>query len=588
MNVQLERIVFDHGAGAPADRGLSLVTSGGPAPPWSPTETSPSLVAYPLKSDVPRPLRVEATFSFPAGFVAGVSVRAQPVSDEDVLGSTNAVVLPQPAAGSGRSSVMCGLTNTRMWELGIGRYGLMWQWQYRLPGSSAWLDLRVTKHIVYVTLAAPTKPWSENAPLRSDVLDLACRWASGITFVSSPATARKALRRIEAALFAFGDRLATPVTYLEAGDSRYTRSPAMAFALTDFLSLLAGQPPGGDNNVNCSDCASALATFANALGCGLQQVKIAKRNDGMMRTNPIVTVGAGRRPGYEPERVSRTRLFRFHEVTALDDPAEPPSGDAVFDACLMVDRDSNPTSQAVTHSFGLAAGMPAGSVSAPSTSVKYLRRLLSPAARNGSQVYPVNFRAIDGHGLNPGDVDEPTTRLHRFYVKEITEHAGPVAGAPQIGEKPPVLNGFRLFDRITNPANFAPGELFVRSVEYFYVAVYDVPTRKASDRRLRVSFAFARDVESAREALSWLLAQSTADFSVVPRDDSKFGDVAFSAVRQSTVYLAWGPVVIRVASIGKVPARVETIARDLVRAIQTPPAPRAQTTKQTTRGTRKI
>jgi hypothetical protein len=84
--------------------------------------------------------------------------------------------------------------------------------------------------------------------------------------------------------------------------------------------------------VNCTDCATITSTFANALGCDLWQSRMGYGFD----LNELLSIGSN---------VWQTACgwggFSYHEVAWEDDCT---SDDDVFDACLQVDGDANPTS----------------------------------------------------------------------------------------------------------------------------------------------------------------------------------------------------------------------------------------------------
>jgi hypothetical protein len=103
------------------------------------------------------------------------------------------------------------------------------------------------------------------------------------------------------------------------------------FDCTAFIDRLRGGI-GNGVYVNCSDCATIVSTFANALGCDLWQSRMGWG----FALNELLGIGS---------TVWQTACgwpsFNYHEVawegacTAQTD---------VYDACLQVDGDSDPTS----------------------------------------------------------------------------------------------------------------------------------------------------------------------------------------------------------------------------------------------------
>jgi hypothetical protein len=207
-----------------------------------------------------------------------------------------------------------------------GIWDLDWHWEYRRGPKHRWHRFATTRHRIYVLLDVPTAPWQQ-APYNSgntqlpwtDVLDFACRWAAGAK------TKDKAAALITQNVYALGPAI---ITYdcPGGGSSHYSGGN---FQCTAFLDRLRGGL-GNGIYVNCSDCATFVSTFANALGCDLWQSRMGFGFD----LNQMLGIGSS---------VWQTCCgwisFNYHEVaweagcTAADD---------VFDACLQVDGDANP------------------------------------------------------------------------------------------------------------------------------------------------------------------------------------------------------------------------------------------------------
>jgi hypothetical protein len=237
----------------------------------------------------------------------------------------------------GRSgTTRLALERTRIASRGVGRYEVRWRWQYRLTPAAAWIDFAWSSHTVLLLLGLPTAPWSQ-APARADntqlpwatVLEHACAWAAGAT------TAAAAAAAVTQQVFGLGSRgvvsYGCPVWAMEM----YARSfaPWNHFDLTAWLSRLAGGYGNGPY-VNCTDCATAVSTFANALGCDLWQSRMGRYLP-QFETFPVLAVGAsqwqipcGIWPG-----------FSFHEVAWTGACGED---DMVYDACLALDVDAMP------------------------------------------------------------------------------------------------------------------------------------------------------------------------------------------------------------------------------------------------------
>lgn len=209
----------------------------------------------------------------------------------------------------------------------VGRFTTEWKWQYRLNPGDAWTDFDTSAHRVYVLLRLPSGPWQQ-APWAAGntqlpwtaVLDYACMWAHGTT------DADDAAGRITRAVYELGPGL---VEYdcPGGGSSQYSWG---GFDCTAFIERMRGGV-GNGQYVNCSDCATIVSTFANAIGCDLWQSRMGWGFD----LNPLLAIGSG---------VWQTACnwggFSYHEVawkgacTATEE---------VFDACLQVDGDVDPT-----------------------------------------------------------------------------------------------------------------------------------------------------------------------------------------------------------------------------------------------------
>jgi hypothetical protein len=209
----------------------------------------------------------------------------------------------------------------------VGLWDVTWRWEYRLGPHHPWREFAVTRHRIYVVLEVPKDPWRQqphnvgNTALPwAAVLDYACHWADG---AMSPDQA--------AALVTQGVNALGPgvITYdcPGGGSSHYSWGN---FDCTAFLDRLHGGA-GNGIYVNCSDCATIVSTFANALGCDLWQSKMGWG----FALNDLLGIGSS---------VWQTACgwggFSYHEVawegacTAQQD---------VYDACLKVDGDGDPT-----------------------------------------------------------------------------------------------------------------------------------------------------------------------------------------------------------------------------------------------------
>jgi hypothetical protein len=89
--------------------------------------------------------------------------------------------------------------------------------------------------------------------------------------------------------------------------------------------------PGLGGLVNCTDSANTVSTFSNLIGCDLWQ----SRMGWSFRLNEVISIG------YNTWAVPFGWGFSYHEVAWKDACTQ---NDHVFDGCLKVDGDADPTS----------------------------------------------------------------------------------------------------------------------------------------------------------------------------------------------------------------------------------------------------
>lgn len=219
------------------------------------------------------------------------------------------------------------LQHSRLDQSGVGIRTTTWRWQYRSSGGS-WQDFDTSRHRIYVLLETPTDPWQQSPYSASnvqlpwtDVLDRACTWA--IMATDRDAAAAQITDRVH-------DLGNSVITYdCPGGGATHYALPD--FDCTAFLERLAGGP-GRGQYVNCSDCATIVSTFSNAVGCDLWQSRMGWG----FELNPLLAIGSS-----TWQTACGWGGFSYHEVawkgacTATEE---------VFDACLKVDGDADPTS----------------------------------------------------------------------------------------------------------------------------------------------------------------------------------------------------------------------------------------------------
>jgi hypothetical protein len=236
----------------------------------------------------------------------------------------------------GRSGLELLRVTGSLRDVPVGVYTARWRWECRIGPQDSWSEIGVTNHTIYVTLASPTRPWAQ-APVHPanielpwlDVLDIACRWASGARTLDQAAESITRAVNDLGGRFIEYDCLGPGAALL--GSPHYTVVPGV-FDCSAFLERLRGGI-GNGRYVNCSDCAAIVATFANVLGCDLWQSKMG----GVLAfpLNPTRAIGSR-----VWQSACSVGAFATHEVAwkgrCLED-------DDLYDACLEIDGDADPS-----------------------------------------------------------------------------------------------------------------------------------------------------------------------------------------------------------------------------------------------------
>ncbi|HEX9963862.1 MAG TPA: LamG domain-containing protein [Allosphingosinicella sp.] len=362
------------------------------SPEWTPGSTVASQcpVAYAL-SQV-QGVSVYATFTLSGPTPLPVSIQALgggllgPIAPRVVpfFGLTTGAILP--------------LANNTLASAGVQTQDVQWQWQYRI-GGGPWIPMVTTNHRVYVVLAPPSLPWVQSADVASTqrpwalILDRACVWAAGATTADLAAVAITRWVNEQIGL-----------TYdVGGGRSVYTSANGTEFLATAFLAYLAG---GGGNGatVNCTDCASIVATFVNAVGGNLTEAVMQSlpppATTGPFPCNEIKAIGSQvwARP-FDGN-------FAYHEVAwkgALG------YDDWIFDACLQLDTGPDPWAIGGPHTAGLVTGIrfttraipPVTPIATPFNDVSYRERLATNSAFGIGACIPQGPRPWASAGRRP-------------------------------------------------------------------------------------------------------------------------------------------------------------------------------------------
>ena len=197
----------------------------------------------------------------------------------------------------------------------VGKFDVTWRWQWRRSGTGTWTDFEHSRHRVYAVLEEPKAPWGQgaNSPDSwpwTDALELACGWAIG-------ATNR--------------DEAATAITRGINGNPLQQYIPGTSFGwdtylLTSYIHALNGN---AQFSLNCTDCADAVTTFSNLLGCNLWEGTF-----GWMNTRRFLPLNHN--PAVDTDWTSSS--WGYHEICWIDQMGE---NEFIYDGCLQVDMDDD-------------------------------------------------------------------------------------------------------------------------------------------------------------------------------------------------------------------------------------------------------
>jgi len=218
--------------------------------------------------------------------------------------------------GAGDSGLITfTLANHQLKTSGVGIRTTDWKWQVRENGS--WQDFDTTQHKVYLIVDMPNGPWDQNPEGNNtqlpwtDALDKACLWAMGAK------TQDEAAERVTIAVNT-------------QPNQSYTGSTIFAIDTTYLLSWYLNELDGGKTfQINCTDCADAVTTFSNLLGCDLFEGIFYN-----IKTRKFLTLGGN--PAVEADW--QATGWRYHEICWLHQMGQ---NELIYDACVQVDMDDN-------------------------------------------------------------------------------------------------------------------------------------------------------------------------------------------------------------------------------------------------------
>lgn len=230
----------------------------------------------------------------------------------NVLGNVASHTVAFDAAGRSGLETMT-LVGHKLKSAGVGIRTTEWKWQYRRGWR--WTSFDTTQHRIYVVLDLPAGPWTQGAGNDTqlpwtDALDKACLWAIGAK------TKDEAAAAITQAVNSVPLQSYTPATIF--GFATYN--------LSSYLNQLKG---GAPFQLNCTDCADAVTTFSNLVGCDLWEGRFFN-----MVTRRFLALNGD--PAVDADWVSW--MWNYHEISWLGAIAESAR---VYDGCLQLDMDDD-------------------------------------------------------------------------------------------------------------------------------------------------------------------------------------------------------------------------------------------------------
>jgi hypothetical protein len=279
--------------------------------PDTPTNYEASPAGYAICA-LPAEMSIQASFNCESNPGTSIRIRAIAEFTDHVLGDVEPVEIPNNESSD---FMTLKLPDARVACVGVGIHDIGWRWQFSSE-PNVWTDFQTTRHRIYTVLARPSDPWEPKSSASdnthqpwTEVLDFACKWASGAAGDLDEAA--------ELITKEFFQRVSKLVSWYEDPSYAFSR-----FLCTEFLRLL-NTGVGGNQTVNCDDCATVISTFANVLGCQLSQSSMGE----VFRTHPIVLIGS---------QTFDCKTF-IHHAVAWKGRCE--ANDELFDGCLRIDED---------------------------------------------------------------------------------------------------------------------------------------------------------------------------------------------------------------------------------------------------------
>lgn len=546
MNISLKHIMFNHDPASAETSALNIRKNEKEPvelPEWR-DGVSVSPAAYAIAATDCKTISIKVRFSSTDRPTEPIFVRAVPAAGPASARSLGRVVKTEVCFKGNEETdfISFDLADVKLKELGVGVNNVTWSWQYCVDScddpdnldNQRWVNFATTTHRIYRVIDTPTYPWVQtpfepgNIHLPwAEVLDYACVWAA------SAHTADEAARLVTHGVYSLG--LAKILTY--QGSNNYTGS---MFACTALLHQLRGEVKFSKGPaVNCTDCATIVSTFANALGSDLSQSQMG----GGFSLNPHLRIGRTAWEGGE---------FGHHELAWKGGCTE---NDAVFDACLIVDGDDVPT-VAPPQIPLLATNLLFGSLEDKA----YRFRLAPGGKQQNCKPRPktktrrqIGALWRDGLGL----IDEELLTFlaqHYEFDEWPVRHDSPL----QVFISNFVLSG----NELPGWEFLRPPDSLMASSQSLWQETYWHPVGGGIEVLLRIDTHHCASSEEARQFLLRRLAQYE-ELNLVRRDGRGVGDVAFADGQDFNLFFTRGDFVCVIRNVGMRPFPVRNVASAL-------------------------
>jgi hypothetical protein len=571
MLLRLEAVTFNHDTSSAAADAINirkneteLVT----LPEWRREvcvnpEHSPA--AYALDETRGKRLAVKAAFSCADGDTSPLEVRAldarlHPRSGRwsgltallsrpglrkvagNVLGEVAAKRIGPCRGGTGLETFE--LKNVRIWDAGVGVHDVVWRWQYRLAGGRGWRDFAASAHRIYTVLAVPTLPWMQDSDDPhstllpwAEALDRACFLAAG---AKDPDAA--------AALITRGVNELDSKVVRYAGSAHYTDD--RRFDCQAFLERLRGME-GNGRKVNCDDCAAAVSTFANLLGCGLSQMSIVPMNESFIGLKPIIKIGI---PGWREEDE-----FDRHAVASEGSCRET---DEVFDACVRVAAfdEPDPSKRVPLLATNLRFGLVGEYFYRRRLALPDFEEKCGPDPEVCRRVEPGSARRLAAHS----EVQlKAVKERHEFQTWKLVDAPGVRRYVFEYFFADYVLPGRRPLQF----REFARGE---EAAEQHVIQSFWEGAPCAGDNTLRIDVFECASWRQAREGVAALLTWFQEP-GMLRREVAGLGDVVFADDSFGTVLSATGNLVFFLRNVGDETVSLAEVTEALNASVLNPP-----------------